>query len=182
MGQVFINNEEVNILEANIATCVCVCLYSKKLRIGGITHIDRSYENDSTPSERLLRENSFHYAHQAIPHLVELIKQGKRSMKTSDLRLVIAGGKNENDTTISEVLSELGLGILYNKSKKPILRTLPESKYKFKLNGYDILQGTNRLLSFYFHEKPYIRIKRSKRFKEEGLWKTHILQPIKILL
>ncbi len=125
-GDVEISDSKI--LETHISTCVSICLYHPKYKIGGITHISRSLKNDTTPSERYIKRDKYHYPDRAIPRLLHLLFWGDISFKESSLRFVVAGGVN-NEGPILETISHL-------------------EKYEFILVGKDINQGYHRHVRF----------------------------------
>lgn len=147
-GEVRISSSDI--LQTNISTCVSACLYHPIYKIGGITHISGNREDDTTPSEKYLKKGEgFYYADEAIPRLLYLLKKKQNSIRNRSLELVLAGGLDLRGP-ILETLSELGLKIVYGEqeNEEPKLRTLPESKYGFKLIGYDINQDLRRRVRF----------------------------------
>ena len=141
MGEVKISSGPA--LESQLGTCVSACLYFPSQKIGGMTHISRCRESDTTPSGRLLRHNGFHYADAAIPRLIKMLKHRHEVIKLTELRLFVFGGWN-NEGPLRESLEELGLQL----TSEGKLRTRHDSKYRFKLSGYDINQFVNRNVVF----------------------------------
>jgi len=148
-GEVKTSNQ--HILRINISTCVSVCLYHPLYAIGGITHISGSRKDDTSPSAKYIkRKKNFHYyADDAIPRLLYLLRKRRSSIRNRSLELVIVGGMDLRGP-ILETLSELDLNVVSGDGENagPKIRTLPESKYGFKLVGYDIMQKFHRIVRF----------------------------------
>lgn len=116
------------ILKTHISSCVSICLYHPKYRIGGITHISSSRKDNTTPSGKYIKRNGYHYADQAIPKLLKLFLARDNSIRERNIRYVIAGGVN-NEGPILETVSHL-------------------EKYDFILVGKDINQSCHRHVIF----------------------------------
>ncbi|UCD85574.1 MAG: chemotaxis protein CheD [Deltaproteobacteria bacterium] len=97
---------EKDILEANVSTCVSVCLYHPGHKIGGMCHITRSREHDVTPSEEYLKTGGYYYADEAMPRLLELLRERCPSIIEGNLESVLAGGR-DNAGLITETYNEL---------------------------------------------------------------------------
>ena len=142
-----------DILETHISTCVSVCLYHPELRLGGITHISRSREQDKTPSGKYLKTNGYYYADNAIPRLVYLLKQRYPAIRDKSLAMIVGGGLN-NERPFSETLSEL-------------------KNYAFELIGCDVNELVYRRVVFdtalgivtVGRKKPFSEVKSVRRFK-----------------
>ena len=115
-GEVKISNRDI--LETQLSTCVCVCLYHPEFRLGGMTHISRSRAVDNTPSGKYLKTSGYYYADNAIPRLMYLLKQRYPAIRDKSIEVVVAGGLN-NEGPVSETLAEM-------------------QKYEFKIIGRDI--------------------------------------------
>jgi chemotaxis receptor (MCP) glutamine deamidase CheD len=117
-----------SILETHISSCVSICVYEPRYGIGGITHISRCRETDTTPSGKYIKKGGYYYADRAIPRLLELICRRDHSIRERCLRLVIVGG---------------------TKHEGPIMETTSElKKYEFILAGKDINQSFHRQVRF----------------------------------
>ena len=103
-GEIAFSNE--NILQTNISTCVTICLYYEKLKVGGITHISRSHQNKSEASKRYFRHDGYYYADTSIQKLLRFFNRQCGLKNEKELKLVIAGGL-KNEGPIKETLSEL---------------------------------------------------------------------------
>ncbi len=125
-GEVKVSSRDI--LETRISTCVSICLYHPEFKIGGITHISRSREDDTTPSGRYIMANGYFYADSAIHRLLYLLKQQHPVIRDASLRMVVAGGMN-NEGPVSETLSEL-------------------RKYRFKVIGRDVNEMLHRHVIF----------------------------------
>lgn len=148
-GDIITSNR--HILRTNISTCVSVCLYHPLYAIGGTTHISGSRKDDTTPSAKYVKtkKNFYYYADDAIQRLLYLLKKRRSSIRNKSLELVIIGGLDLRGP-ILETLSELGLDVV-NGDRENVelkIRMLPESKYGFKLIGYDIMQKLHRIVRF----------------------------------
>jgi len=97
---------EKDILEANVNTCISVCLYHPIYKIGGMAHITRSHKHDVVPSEEYLKAGGCYYADQAIPRLLELLRERYPSIIESNLESVLAGGR-DNTGLLTETYNEL---------------------------------------------------------------------------
>jgi chemotaxis receptor (MCP) glutamine deamidase CheD len=138
MGEIHLSGGAI--LESNISTCVSVCLYHRGTRLGGMTHISKALE--STSGGIVPGEGDYRYAANAIRGLVELFRLRIPLLDTGDLVLYIAGGY-ENEPPVVETIRELGLGM----SAGGTLRTTLNSKYHFKLRGWDINDSWYRKVS-----------------------------------
>ncbi len=142
-----------HILETRISSCVSVCLYHPDFKIGGITHISRSRNNDTTPSGKYVTTNGYYYADKAIPRLLYLLKQSHSAIRDQSLEMVVAGGVN-NEGPILETLSEL-------------------EKYEFKIVGRDVNKMLHRHVIFDVpsgivtvnRKKPFAEVKTARCFK-----------------
>ncbi|HDP80774.1 MAG TPA: hypothetical protein ENN21_08020 [Spirochaetes bacterium] len=128
-GDVQVSRDTV--LAADISTCVSVCLFHGPSGFGGMTHISRA--RSSTPLKSVLPDDGFHYADDAIPALMELFRKQVPRVAPRDLSIMIAGGL-DGDPPLSETLEELGLKLIDGIT----LRTRADSRYRFKLKGWDI--------------------------------------------
>ncbi len=150
-GEVQVSNRDL--LETQISTSVSVCLYHPELRFGGITHISRSREQDTTPSGKCLKTNGYYYADNAIPRLVYLLKQRYPAIRDKSLAMIVAGGLN-NEGPVSETLSEL-------------------KNYEIEVIGCDVNELVYRHVVFdtvlgivtVGRKKPFSEVKSTKRFK-----------------
>jgi chemotaxis receptor (MCP) glutamine deamidase CheD len=146
-----VKTSNLHIFHTKISTCVSVCLYHPLYAIGGITHISGSRKDDTSPSARYIkkRKDFYYYADEAIQRLLYLVKKRQSSIKNKALELVIVGGIDLRGP-ILETLSELGLKVVNGdrENVRPKIRTLPESRYGFKLVGYDIAQKFHRIVRF----------------------------------
>lgn len=129
MGEIHVSLTDI--LEANISTCVTVCLIHYETGIGGMTHISKAWSH--TPDWEKRNNYDYRYARFAVPALVKEIKQHHPGLENRKLSLVISGGLND-DPPLVETLEELGL----KKTSSGDLRTTHDSKYRFKLRGWDI--------------------------------------------
>jgi chemotaxis receptor (MCP) glutamine deamidase CheD len=128
-------------------------LYHSELRLGGITHISRSREQDKTPSGKYLKTNGYYYADNAIPRLVYLLKQRYPAIRDKSLAMVVAGGLN-NERPFSETLSEL-------------------KNYEFEVIGCDVNELVYRRVLFdtalgivtVGRKKPFSEVKSVRRFE-----------------
>ncbi len=125
-GEVEISDSEI--LETNISSCVSICSYHPKYRIGGITHISSSRKDNTTPSGKYIKKNGYHYADQAVPKLLRLFGGKSKSIRDRSLRIVVTGGVN-NEGPILETISYL-------------------EKYDFILVGKDINRSYHRHVRF----------------------------------
>ncbi len=150
-GEVQVSNRDL--LETQISTCVSVCLYHPELRLGGITHISGSREQDKTPSGKYLKTNGYYYADNAIPRLVYLLKQRYPAIRDKSLVMIVAGGLN-NEGPVSETLSEL-------------------KNYEFEVIGCDVNELVYRHVVFdtvlgivtVGRKEPFSEVKSTKSFK-----------------
>lgn len=125
-GKVEVSDSDI--LETHISSCVSICVYEPRYGIGGITHISRCRETDTTPSGKYVKKGGYYYADRAIPRLLELICERDHSIRERGLRLVIAGGV---------------------KQEGPIMETISElEKYEFIPAGKDINQSFHRQVKF----------------------------------
>jgi len=141
MGEVKVSAD--GSLESQLGTCVSVCLYHGKLRLGGMTHISRARCTDTTPSGKYIKQGGFHYADLAIPRLIKLLQKHDECLDLRSLKLFVFGGLR-NEGPVAETIAELGLKMTPSGE----LRTHYGSKYGFKLAGYDINQELNRGVLF----------------------------------
>jgi len=125
-GEVEVSTSEV--LTTHISTCVSVCLYHPRFGIGGMTHISRSREDDTTPSGKHIRQDGYFYADRAVPRLVYLLKKRFHAIRGTSLRMIVAGGER-NEGPIKETLKLL-------------------KSYKFQLTGMDINREWHRHVDF----------------------------------
>ncbi|MBW2605036.1 MAG: chemotaxis protein CheD [Deltaproteobacteria bacterium] len=150
-GEVAVSSRAV--LETNISTCVSVCLYHPEFRLGGMTHISRSREVDTTPSGKNLRTSGYYYADNAIPRVLHLFGQRYPAIRDKSLEMVVAGGLN-NEGPVSETLAKL-------------------HEYEFKVVGLDVNKLVYRRVVFdtalgivtVGRKEPFSKIKVEKRFK-----------------
>lgn len=138
------------ILIANLSTCVALCLYHPLLKIGGLTHIFGSRKYHDSPSKKYIKpeEEGYFYADNAVPEMLKRMKSSFPEIENRSLKSVITGGMH-NEGPIQEVLDELGLKEVSGTTDgRTLLRTVHESKYKFKLAGYNINNGMHRNVRF----------------------------------
>ncbi len=95
------------------------------------------------------QEGLYYYADEAIPRLLHLLGKEQNAIASTSLELVVAGGLDMRGP-ILETLSELGLEIVagHTESEEPKLKTASESRYGFRLVGYDIVQNLHRRVRF----------------------------------
>ncbi len=138
MGEIHLSGSAI--LESNISSCVSVSLYHRNSRLGGMTHISKALE--STSGRMVPPEHDYRYAGNAIRGLVKLFRDRLPLLDTRELVLYIAGGY-ENDPPVTETIRELGLRV----TTCGTVRTLEDSKYHFKLRGWDINGSCYRKVS-----------------------------------
>jgi len=147
-GNVIVSENEI--LKASLGSCVSVCLYHPGYSIGGMNHIFGSRLTHGSRSGKYIRteKEGYFYADNAIPRLLSMLKKFYPSIESSSLHMAVVGGF-DNEGAIVETLEELGLKtVRHGHSGTYSLKTLPDSKYKFKLKGYCINNRLYRDVAF----------------------------------
>jgi len=125
-GEIYISGSEI--LKTVISTCVSVCLYHPRHRVGGMTHISSSRVNDSTPSRRYIKSGGYYYADNAIEGLLQLFHEKLGILACRGFEAAIIGGM-DNEGPVSEALDEL-------------------RRYDFRVVGSDTNQNLHRQILF----------------------------------
>lgn len=130
-------------LYTSISTCVSICLYVPKYKIGGMTHVSSSKADDTTPSGRWLRQEGYFYADRAIEGLLALLEEECGPVKSKDVLAVVIGGQH-NEGPVRESLAVIEM-------------------YPFTLVDIDVNQGLYRKVLYCVSDRE-IRIEKSAPF------------------
>ena len=136
---------ELTILMTNISSCVSICMYNPEKKVGGITHISNSRNDDTTPSGRYIKKSGYHYTDEAIPGILSIFSEKYGITSPKKLHVIVAGGLTR-EGPIVEVLREI-------------------EKYHFTIAGMDIMRNLYRSVIF-DPARGIITIKRKTPFSE----------------
>ena len=131
-----------NILRTILGSCVGICMYDPKIKIGGLSHI-------MLPSSKRASSNFKKYADTAIPFMIdEMIKLGSDK---SRLVVKLSGGANMFKYTESSLVADIGLNNI--NSVREVL-----SNFNIPILSEDVGGDRGRTIDFYL-ESGDLKIK-----------------------
>lgn len=115
-------SKDGEVFRVTLGSCVSVCIYDSKLKIGGLTHFLLPHKTDGIASLKVT-ENPKNFAEESIVSLLRKFKQAGSNKK--DLKIYLLGGGegansgsigNENVIYARKTLSEFGLEVAKEKT------------------------------------------------------------------
>ena len=122
------------VIETTLGSCIAVCLYAPRLRVGGMLHIMMPYVNEAAYRGVVPRAK---YANTGIPELIRQLTEAYAVQPPELVAKIFGGGQvlrsmtthvgQMNETAVRDVLSDLQINIA-------AARTGGQKGYKVALN------------------------------------------------